>query len=186
MRNAKEMYDFCMQNKIGSKLEKEEHFQLIVNCLTPDEDVEFCFMGLHNVKSLTQSQDIHAYALTNHRFIMAQKKKMFRVGDGNGVESCAWSQIIDVGYKIKMLMTNVYVNTAVGQYTISLNKQPGLFVHQKFSEILYRQKNAPALTSVQANNSSSLDEIKKLKELLDANIITQEEFEAKKRQLLNI
>ena len=34
--------------------------------------------------------------------------------------------------------------------------------------------------------SSSLDELKKLKELLDLNIITQEEFEQKKKQLLGL
>ena len=37
-----------------------------------------------------------------------------------------------------------------------------------------------------SSNTSSLDEIKKLKELLDMNAITQEEFEAKKKELLNL
>lgn len=36
------------------------------------------------------------------------------------------------------------------------------------------------------NNSSSADEIKKFKELLNDQAITQEEYEAKKKQLLNI
>lgn len=36
------------------------------------------------------------------------------------------------------------------------------------------------------NSLSSADELKKYKELLDANIITQEEFNAKKEQLLGI
>ncbi|MBQ7105201.1 MAG: SHOCT domain-containing protein [Bacilli bacterium] len=36
------------------------------------------------------------------------------------------------------------------------------------------------------NSSSNFDEIKKLKELLDINAITQEEFEAKKKELLNL
>lgn len=36
------------------------------------------------------------------------------------------------------------------------------------------------------NSSSGLDEIKKLKELLDMNAITQEEFESKKKELLNL
>ena len=33
---------------------------------------------------------------------------------------------------------------------------------------------------------SSADELKKFKELLDSGIISQEEFEAKKKQLLNL
>ena len=35
-------------------------------------------------------------------------------------------------------------------------------------------------------NNSDLDEIKKLKELLDCGAITQEEYDAKKKQLLNL
>lgn len=47
-----------------------------------------------------------------------------------------------------------------------------------------KEKNEIISHSVQ--NNSSLDEIKKLKELLDMNAITQEEFDAKKKELLNL
>lgn len=47
-----------------------------------------------------------------------------------------------------------------------------------------KEKNETISHSVQ--NNSSLDEIKKLKELLDMNAITQEEFDAKKKELLNL
>ena len=39
---------------------------------------------------------------------------------------------------------------------------------------------------VNANNLSSADEIKKFKDLLDSGVITQEEFDAKKKQLLGL
>ena len=39
---------------------------------------------------------------------------------------------------------------------------------------------------VNANNLSSADEIKKFKDLLDSGVITQEEFNAKKKQLLGL
>lgn len=38
----------------------------------------------------------------------------------------------------------------------------------------------------QKSSQSAADELKKFKELLDMGIITQEEFEAKKKQLLNL
>lgn len=41
-------------------------------------------------------------------------------------------------------------------------------------------------TAIQSTAVSSADEIKKYKELLDMGIITQEEFDAKKKQLLGI
>ncbi|MBR3588760.1 MAG: SHOCT domain-containing protein [Clostridia bacterium] len=39
--------------------------------------------------------------------------------------------------------------------------------------------------SIQENNSEA-DELKKYKDLLDNGVITQEEFDAKKKQLLNL
>ncbi len=44
-------------------------------------------------------------------------------------------------------------------------------------------RNAPVVV---ASTTSAADEIKKFKELLDMGIITQEEFDAKKKQLLDL
>ena len=46
-------------------------------------------------------------------------------------------------------------------------------------------KVAPPTTIIQ-NNDSAADELKKFKELLDMGVITQEEFDAKKKQLLGL
>ncbi len=51
-------------------------------------------------------------------------------------------------------------------------------------QIAERQNNKGSVTVV--NNASNADELKKYKDLLDAGIITQEEFDAKKRQLLGL
>ena len=48
-----------------------------------------------------------------------------------------------------------------------------------------KQSSAPAATIV-VNNNSAADELKKFKELLDLGIITQDEFDAKKKQLLGL
>lgn len=50
-------------------------------------------------------------------------------------------------------------------------------------EKIHSSKNA---SSIQQTSFSSADEILKYKQLLDSGIITQEEFDAKKKQLLNI
>ena len=47
-----------------------------------------------------------------------------------------------------------------------------------------KEKTAPVQVSIQ--QTSSADELKKYKELLDQGIITQEEFDAKKKQLLGL
>ena len=52
-----------------------------------------------------------------------------------------------------------------------------------YAESMIVQRNQP---SVQVQSVSAADEILKLKSLLDAGIITQYEFDAKKKQLLGI
>jgi len=46
--------------------------------------------------------------------------------------------------------------------------------------------NAPHAASFHAANTSAADELKKFKELLDSGVISQEEFDAKKKQLLGL
>ena len=52
--------------------------------------------------------------------------------------------------------------------------------------IIERQEKSKVEPVKQEAPASNLDEIKKLKDLLDAGIITQEEFDAKKKQLLGL
>lgn len=54
------------------------------------------------------------------------------------------------------------------------------FIRTKIEEM----KNAPAGGYVQ--QTSPAEELKKFKELLDSGIITQEEFDAKKKELLGL
>ena len=56
------------------------------------------------------------------------------------------------------------------------------YIKQKVEEAK-KQKNAPVVV---AGALSNADELKKFKELLDMGIITQEEFDAKKKQLLGL
>ena len=61
-------------------------------------------------------------------------------------------------------------------------------VHAEISKLLLeRQGNASATTVIkQEIPQSNADELKKYKDLLDASVISQSEFEAKKKQLLGL
>lgn len=62
-------------------------------------------------------------------------------------------------------------------------------IHEVVSKLLVERQNQAhksAATVVNAPAASNADELKKFKELLDAGIITQEEFDAKKKQLLGL
>lgn len=60
-------------------------------------------------------------------------------------------------------------------------------IHAEISKLLNNRQNSKSGdTTIINNTSSNADELKKYKELLDTGVITQDEFEAKKKQLLNL
>lgn len=61
-------------------------------------------------------------------------------------------------------------------------------VHKAITDLLLERQNNPKPTTQikQEIPQSNADELKKYKELLDSGIITQEEFDAKKKQLLGL
>jgi hypothetical protein len=66
------------------------------------------------------------------------------------------------------------------EYTC-LNKKRGKLAIEFLENAIKQSANAPAVAQV-----SAADELKKFKELLDMGVITQEEFNAKKKQLLGL
>lgn len=61
-------------------------------------------------------------------------------------------------------------------------------IHSAVSKLLVERQNKPVATQTikQEIPQSNADEIKKYKELLDIGVISQEEFDAKKKQLLGL
>ena len=60
-------------------------------------------------------------------------------------------------------------------------------IHSELSKLLMERQHSEKQSDTQSNNSTSnADELKKYKELLDGEVITQEEFDAKKKQLLGL
>ena len=82
-----------------------------------------------------------------------------------------------------MLLGTVTINTMGTIFNVGINKQAVQAVSDRLHSLLAElqgggEKTAPA--------SSAADEILKYKELLDLGAITQEEFDAKKKQLLGL
>lgn len=61
-------------------------------------------------------------------------------------------------------------------------------IHNSINDLLInrQKKNSEPTPPSVASSTSNADELKKFKELLDSGIITQEEFDAKKKQLLGL
>lgn len=59
-------------------------------------------------------------------------------------------------------------------------------VYKELNTLINKRQGTPSGTTVVKQDLSSADELKKYKELLDSGVITQEEFDAKKKQLLGL
>lgn len=84
------------------------------------------------------------------------------------------------------IFKGVGVGTSSGKINFKLIKNRDE-IHSVISNfLLERQKDNKERTETQAVNFTNADEIKKYKELLENGTITQEEFDAKKKQLLGL
>lgn len=85
-----------------------------------------------------------------------------------------------------VLFYGLSVSTSSGRITFYLIQKRNE-VHKAISDlIIERQSKSNETIIKQEIPQSNADELKKFKDLLDSGVITQEEFEAKKKQLLNI
>ncbi|MBR5773434.1 MAG: SHOCT domain-containing protein [Clostridia bacterium] len=92
-------------------------------------------------------------------------------------------------YSIRDYFSTISVATSSGMTKFSLienYRQIGNILAQQIND---RQKNtetsAPVATTI-AQTDNTADQLKKFKDLLDSGVITQEEFDAKKKQLLGL
>ena len=89
-------------------------------------------------------------------------------------------------YSTVEFLSIIAIATSSGVVKFSLienYREIGNVLAKKINE---KQGNTVTNNKPSAQQPSYIEEIKKLKDLLDAGIITQEEFDAKKKQLLSL
>ena len=84
------------------------------------------------------------------------------------------------------MFSSIAVTTSSGAIKFAMMKNRN-DIHEIISKLLVERQNKTAqVTEKPASVGSNADELKKYKDLLDAGVITQEEFEAKKKQILGL
>lgn len=182
MRTAEELYSYCLENGYGEGQNKKwglKHFGLIEAELKPNENVLMAFIGLHNYQSATKHDGNYAYAVTNKRILMAQKKLV-----GQELQSIMPAQVNDITTRTGMLLGILTINTTSTAFNVAMSKPSTQKVAEKLHGLLTDLKSSSPATVPKSD--SAADEIKKYKELLDLGAITQDEYDAKKKQLLGI
>ena len=181
MRTGEEMYDYCIKNGYGSGMTRGwgiKHFNLAAAALGPDEEVKMCFIGLHNYRSMTQHDSNFAYVVTNKRIIMSQKKLI-----GETFQTVSLGNINDITFESGLAFGIMTIDTIREKFNICLDKVSAKKINEEIHTVLDSLKRISTDTN---GNISAADEIKKYKELLDLGAITQEEFDHKKKELLNL
>ena len=179
MKKAKEMADFCKKHNFGKSLTENltlKHFGIIEKHLAPNEDVILCFMGLHNYKSMTSHDNNYAYAITNNRIIMAQKRITGEVS-----HTVLLNHINDISYKKGIALGIITIDSSKEKFNVALENVNSTKLYNLIQELIIRLKGIS-----QKSSSNDLDQLEKLKTLKDKGVITQREFELKKKQILGI
>lgn len=183
MKTAKKMYQFCIDHNYGSGMTKNwglKHFMLIEQALESDENVLMCFIGLHNYISPTKHDNNFAYAITDKRIIMAQKKMIGQIFQTVEIEN-----LNDVTMNTGMLMGIITIDTMKERFNVAVEKSQAVSINQAIHEVLFSVKQEKRkMGNIKSQQTSVADEILKFKGLYDLGIITKTEFEKKKKELL--
>ena len=183
LNTAQEMYQYCRDNNLGSGFNEKwglKHFGLIQNNLIDGEKVLLPFIGFYNYSSMTKHSGYFAYAITNKRILMAQKKLFGETG-----QTVSLDNINDITYKSGFVWGVLTIDTIKEVFNVGLDKKSADKIHKAVISQFQKYKDSnKSGTDVTAYARSSAKKIKEFKELLDMGAITQEEYEKKKIELL--
>ncbi len=181
MRSAEAMYNWCLEQGYGKGFSRGtalKHFQLIADTLSPGEEAIITFIGLHNYVSATKHDNNFAYAITNKRIIMAQSRLL-----GPVIQTVSIEQINDITSISRLAYCVVTIDTIKETFNVAIVKPDGLQLASRLHDYFLEAKQKK---TVAISTQSAADEIMKFKNLLDAGIISQDEFDHKKKQLLDL
>ena len=182
MRTAEEMYQYCIDHNFGEGMNKKwgiKHFSLIERALKDDESPIMCFIGLHNYVSPTKHDNNFAYAITNKRILIAQQKLV-----GQTFQTVDIASLNDVTMTTGVLMGIITIDTIKEKFNVAVNKKVAESINNTIHDVLFSLKQQKRNIAQERPASSVADELLKFKNLLDMGVITQEEFDKKKRELL--
>ena len=120
--------------------------------------------------------------VTNKRVLLENKKLLF----GSQNSEIPLTMINNVSYNSGLIMAKVFITS--GTKTHKITSVPKALVEGLTKTIRVESERERERNQSQSSNQSNddIDELRKLKKLVEENVITEEEFEAKKKQILNL
>ena len=186
MRTAKEMGDFCLEHKYdfsgGNKI--YQHFEVVERNLTANEEVVFAFVsnGVKDRRGNAILGGLMAVVFTDKKMIYAQRRTIM----GDYIKTVNYDNINDISSKIGWLFGEIVIDSITEYMDFSVDKFNVETMRNLALEAIESYRMKKNSVNTQVNQVSAADELKKFKELLDMGVISQEEFDAKKKQLLGL
>lgn len=178
LKTAEDMLNYCLAENTdaGTMFNWDaKHFSVLANELRPDEYAFTAFTG--RIKGYNW-----AFAITDDRIIAGQKKVI-----GQAVKSVYLRQINDISYHIAALYAVIEIDTIKETFTFGVDRKNAKNISEKINHAIDAVRHHNTYKeSTSSQSPDAADQILKYKALLDAKAITQEEFDAKKRQLLGM
>lgn len=193
MHTAEEMYNYCITHNFGggvgvTKSWALKHFEVLEENLMRNEVVYMTFIGLHNYKSLSKNDGNYAYAITNKRIMMGQHLALGR----KNFQTVKLENINDITLASGLMTGRLTIDTYKEEFNIEVVKEQADNINSLIHIIIDKIKEdnnkpiMPESPKIESPAPSAADELLKYKSLLDAGAITQEEYDAKKKQLLGL
>lgn len=136
-------------------------------------------LGFHNYISSLKNDGNFAYAITNKRILMAQKKVIGQIFQTVDVDN-----LNDITMTTGLFTGIITIDTMKERFNIAVDKQAAQRINDAIHNVLLSVKQQKKALATSHPSNSVADELLKLKSLLDMGAITQEEFDKKKAELL--
>lgn len=192
MKTTQEMLEFARMEQ-GATIgvydnAKNNPYKLAFNeverCLSEDEEAIFTFIATSLSRKESSQLFYNGVAVTNKRMIIGgQIKGLLKVS--YTAQSFSIENINSVNESYSWIGADLIVETLGDDLRFSMQNRE---IAGKIKNSLWSAIDSIKHTNVSMKEASfsSADELKKYKDLLDNGIITQEEFEQKKKQLLGL
>lgn len=146
--------------------------------IQPDETIKFATSGFYDTN--TSSVLI---VVTNKRILLENKKIFF----GSQNTEIPLEMVNDISYNSGLVMAKVSITSGTKEHKVSqITKKVVAQLVDTIRQQTELAKNRNNQPQSQPQAPNTVEQLKGLKELLDSGILTQEEFDAKKKQILGI
>jgi len=194
LRTAEEFFEYCEDNKYGKNLINDFNFlscEIAEGILLPEEEGLIAFFGeIEPVTVLSRPEQF--FLLTNKRLLIT----CYGAGQ-NSAQFLNIESLTDISYKINMMSGTIAMKTSGKTLRISVNRRSIEELYLKIEDTLFEIKSATTNNAIYMENESSSkmevlrdtddlnQKLEELKGLLKAGMLSKDEYESRKKELMN-